>query len=111
MTMRPRWRLLADYGCHALWELGADGHHENLSPDSIEVPAELAVAMHRWAETYTNTLDREDPSASGFQTQRERELFSSWGRALAAWLANALGESVEYFDDASQTYVTMHSSE
>jgi len=105
MSVTPTYRLAADYDCHAVWLRRADGGLDNLAPDELGLSAALAGALQRWADIYNGTLDRSDPMSSGFATDLEHEIFSRWGRSLATWLAAALGEPVEYFDDASQVHV------
>lgn len=94
-----RFRVAADYNCFAVWAMRRDDRPSNVDPSALGVPGGLVDGLTAWATAYDRTLNEDYPPDSGFESQEAHALFSQWGATLAAWLASALGEPVEYFDD------------
>lgn len=97
----PRYRIAADYDCFAVWERVSGDLLRNTDPRGLDLSALLIEQLVEWAAVYDRTLNRDDPLASGFGSQLEREMFAAWGRTLAAWLSVSIGEPVQFFDDFS----------
>jgi len=96
--MRPL-RLMADYDCHPLWEPGADPY--NVAPSSLGIPAELATALQDWADQYTATLDRWDPTASGFADESVAEAWLRRGAHFASRMRDE-GYAVTYLHQGTR---------
>jgi hypothetical protein len=77
-------RVLPDYDCWALWVFAPPGM-ENIDPaDSrLGLSPALARELNHWADEYTGTLNRDDPTASGFLSAAARQEFVAQGRRLA----------------------------
>lgn len=97
---KRRLKVMADYGCHALWDVGPTGP-SNVNPKHLPISNDLMARFHRWSRRYDKTLDRSDPSSSGFAHAAEHRLFVVEGWALSKELAKELGTGwyVVYFDD------------
>ena len=91
-----RLRLMADYGCHPLWEAG-----DNIDPWSIGLPGDLAHALQAWGADYTATLKGSDPHASGFADEPAASAWLLRGAHLAARLREE-GFAVDYFHDGER---------
>ncbi|MFE6508341.1 hypothetical protein ACFVDI_14315 [Nocardioides sp. NPDC057767] len=84
---------MADYECHALWE-GRD----NIDPWTIDIPADVASSLDGWADAYTATLDKADPSTSGFKDEPEAKAWLLQGSRIASRLRRH-GYAVDYFHE------------
>lgn len=93
-------KVMADYECWPLWDMGFSGPR-NLNPESLPISIPLRNGLLMWAERYDRTLDRTNPTCSGFSSRTEREQFVADGLVLAERLAKELGPSwsVVYFDE------------
>ncbi|WP_213010004.1 hypothetical protein [Paractinoplanes toevensis] len=88
---------MTDYDCFPLWLRGGAGP-TNIDPATLPISAALAEELLAWADEYDDTLDRDDPLASGFADRDAELAFYAHGRELAHRLAGELGETVDYFD-------------
>jgi len=70
------------------------------------------MELGQWAERYNQTLNRDDPRASGFPTPGEHLQFVEDGEKLALRLAKEVGSSctVLYFNDMRGTVETVRSA-
>jgi len=75
-----------------------DGVYENVHPAEVTVQRVLQEGLEAWALMFDGTLDTDSPADSGFETVREREMFTCWGRALALSVANEHHRNVIYYD-------------
>ena len=93
-------RVMADYGCHPLWDLGSSGP-ANLDPRTLPISADLVSSLWNWSQRYDHTLNQSNPRESRFPTPRDHVRFVNDGWLLSKQLAEELGEgwSVNYFDD------------
>jgi chemotaxis regulatin CheY-phosphate phosphatase CheZ len=93
-------KVMADYGCHPLWDVGSSGPG-NIDPQSMPISPSLASSLREWSQRYDQTLDRSSPQESAFSTSSEHRQFVDDGWLLSRQLAVELGErwSVLYFDD------------
>jgi hypothetical protein len=98
MDDEPRIRILADYDCWAVWVLGPGDRIANVPPAEVTTSTTTQRGLELWADTYTAGLNRADPAASIEWTERERQMFVEWGRALALQVANEKQRPVDYFD-------------
>lgn len=80
MTER-NFKLMPDYGCHAVWET-TGGMYENTDPSDLPISPTLADRLVRWSARYDDTLNQADPIRSGFESSQERLAFEVEGRAL-----------------------------
>lgn len=88
---------MTDYDCHPLWGVGTEGP---VDPRSLDIPESLILGLEAWRRWYDETLNREDPAASGFADDLDKALFAATGELLATRLALELGPETEvvYFD-------------
>ena len=92
-------RLMADYNCFPLWDIGETGPM-NLDPGELPLSEGLVGDLMEWARMYDQTLDRSDPLNSDFANDGDSTRFADEGRRLAQRLARELGSSwsIYYFD-------------
>lgn len=94
-------RVLADYGCHALWIVDSK-RYENIAPDSPEISLSYGLAgrLKQWAAQYSSTLRSGYPLESGFTSSEDGREFYQTGMALAGEVKAELGDEwrVTYFD-------------
>ncbi len=83
-------KLMADYDCFPLWE-ASPCRVGNVDPASLPISEALAMQLTVWAQTYDNTLCRNDPIRSGFGDKRAEERFALEGRQLGERLRIELG--------------------
>lgn len=88
--VRRTVKIMADYECYPVWaetDTGAD----NISPEHLPLSAELAFELTAWASEFDRTLNRDDPSASGFADETHSDSFAIRGLALSQRCADELG--------------------
>lgn len=92
-------RVMADYECYPTWLTGFAGV-DNVDPAELQISDGLAASLLHWAQTYDDTLDRDDPASSGFPDAGQKADFYAAGHELARRLAAELSGRypVEYFD-------------
>jgi len=83
-------KLMTDYECHPLWHIGPD-EVGDIDPATLPVSNELKADLAQWAEAYDQTLDRDDPPNSGFESEALEAEFIAQGRRLAERLREELG--------------------
>jgi hypothetical protein len=98
-TEQTTLKVMADYESFPTWTTSRTST-ENVDPDDLPISRGLVVDLLRWAQEYDDTLNREDPIASGFASDEEEATFYECGEALARRLAGELSGKyvVEYFD-------------
>lgn len=71
-----------------------------MDPSELPISRDLVGDLMRWAREYDETLDRQDPMASGFAGDKDEAEFYERGRGLARRLGEELSGqyAVEYFD-------------
>ena len=87
-------KLMPDYCCFPLWE-AVPGGSDNIDPGSLPISSALKRELEVWATAYDETLNMEDPAASGFATELEKHEFQRRGRELADRLRAELGSDFE----------------
>ncbi len=87
-------KLMADYGCFPLWEAN-EGVVGNVDPITLPISEALKEQLAVWKNNYEQTLDMDDPLASGFPSQVEENLFKQMGESLLTWLQLELGDEFE----------------
>lgn len=75
-------KMMPDYECWALWAI-EDWGPDNIDPATLPLDAPTVADLNQWAETFTQTLNRDDPAESGFDSQQEFERFEK--RGLRLW--------------------------
>lgn len=99
--VEPTIRVLADYGCYALWVLAGDGYR-NADPwaEEFGLSESLASDLTSWASDYSATYHDEDPLSSGFDSPSAEREFVNRGRLLAERVRREVGKrwAVSYFD-------------
>ena len=102
--MHKRLKLMPDYECFALWDI--DGV-ENVDPARLPISGGLKERIGRWEDEYDNTLNQDDPTASGFRSLDEENSFDREGRLIWEELKKELGESydVRYFSVVENTLI------
>lgn len=83
---------MADYDCWPIWEDGPEVG--NVDPAHLPIDQDLRERLVDWQRQYNATLDRNDPSESGFDSTEAEARHHAEGRRLAADLRAELGESV-----------------
>ena len=79
--MSKQLKLMSDYHCFPLWEIGEDGK-ENPDPNELPLSDELKSALHRWSMSFDETLNDDYPPDSGFARREDEEAFESEGLRL-----------------------------
>lgn len=87
-------KLMADYHCYPLWETRND-EYGDIAPDSLPISKSLREALTSWQVTYDATLDLDDPSEAGFETQEEVDKFTTSGYELVGRLIEELGSDFD----------------
>lgn len=83
-------KLMTDYECHPLWHIGPD-EFGDIGPATLPVSDEMKADLAQWAEAYDQTLDRDDPPNSGFESEVLEAEFKAQGHRLAERLREELG--------------------
>lgn len=94
-------KVMADYDCAPLWwdEISRVG---NINPDELGLSQQLVTDLWAWAASYDASLNRDDPTQSGFETAFDQRDFDQNGRALSRRVAAELsGYHVRYWRDAN----------
>lgn len=104
-------KVMADYGCHALWWDSAhpvwsawNGEMGDIDPVELGVTTSLAGELRAWAEKFDSMLNWEDPGRTYICPELEAA-FDMEGRILAKRLAEELGAKaiVRYWRDLIDT--------
>lgn len=74
-------KLMPDYYCFPLWETLVDGL-DNINHYTLSISNDLKTELDLWADKYDATLNKEDPSASKFESQSKEEAFWKEGYDL-----------------------------
>ena len=95
-----RIKLMPDYDCWPLWETG--DRVGNIDPASLPISESLQERLESWARRYDETLNRQNPTASGFDSPESEAAFEQEGLALHTALKVELGagSAVLYFSQA-----------
>lgn len=104
-----RVKVMADYDCHPLWTLD-EGRYGDFAPDTLSLSPELTRDLNAWAETYTASLNREDP-ASSLWTEEQHRAHEKAGRPLAVRLARERPDLTVYVLDGSTGVVEVRADE
>ena len=91
-------RLMTDYQCFPLWKIG-DKTVENISPDELPISKNLKEKLFAWQKKYDETLNMDDPTASGFKTSAEKESFEEDGLIIWKLLLEEIGNfyNIKYY--------------
>ncbi|HYV50050.1 MAG TPA: hypothetical protein VFA20_34580 [Myxococcaceae bacterium] len=100
-------RLMPDYDCHPLWETLPDGVR-NVAPEELSLSPGLRQELRAWAARYDATLNRDDPSASGFKSAEDERDFEETGVRLWERLRQEMGARAEvsYFSQLEHRELT-----
>ncbi len=109
--MKEQIELMADYGCHPLWEVGP-GRSGDINPAKLPLKPETIERLERWASIYDALFNQEDPAASGFPSDQARNDFDCEGINLWDQLRSELEPDykVHYFSERLGKHLT-HPSE
>ena len=101
---RRSLKVMADYGCFPIWEADP-GRVGNVDPSSLPIGEPLCAALLSWAAVFDATLDRSDPTRSGFPAPSARAAWLRQGSRLAEALQQELGpgHSVTYWHTEANT--------
>jgi hypothetical protein len=83
-------RLMADYQCHPLWNVGPE-EFGDVDPRDLPISKALANELLAWARAFDATLNQAEPSKSGFGGAEAEATFKQRGRQLAERLRVELG--------------------
>jgi hypothetical protein len=87
-------KLMADYQCYSLW-LNSDDEVGNINPNTLPISNMLKNELNSWSDKYDETLNLDDPLASGFATIEEEMVFKEMGLSLKEKLQMELGDDYE----------------
>lgn len=92
-------KIMADYFCYPLWELGDPDYTGDVDPGSLPLHKETIQRLDHWAEVYDETLNGDDPMHSGFKTKTEEDAWDQEGVLLWKKLQQELGADyqVDFF--------------
>jgi hypothetical protein len=85
-------KLMADYDCFPLWGF-IDGEFGNIDPNELLLSEDIKTQLLQWAKIYDSTLDKNDPSNSGFVSIESELEFKKFGDKLAQQLRLELGDT------------------
>lgn len=83
-------KLMPDYDCHPLWSMNP-GDYRDIDPRELPISRGLQLRLSLWASKYDETLDRDCPSRSGFDSEELEREFKQEGKELAECLRDELG--------------------
>ncbi|CAN5696563.1 hypothetical protein BH11PSE12_BH11PSE12_34570 [soil metagenome] len=83
-------KLMADYQCFPLWD-SSPGQVGNIDPKDLPISQALTTQLLTWAQLYDGTLNMDDPTCSGFQSNEDEAEFKRVGNELGARLQAELG--------------------
>lgn len=83
-------KLMADYDCHPLWDM-TPGQHGDIPTDELPISEKLQSRITEWAAKYNETLDRKNPTNSGFASEEHEYEFKKQGTQIADSLQTELG--------------------
>ena len=99
-------KLMTDYGCYPLWWVDGD----KVGPVEPELPLseETAARLQKWADSYNDGLDWDDPGNSPVPTPEELAAFEQEGISLWGQMQKELAPNYEvvYFSEALGKVVT-----
>ncbi len=83
-------KLMPDYFCYPLWGVNPD-ELGDISPNDLPLSDSLREALLAWAHEYDQTIDMNDPSSAGFDSQESANKFVATGHQLRVRLKEELG--------------------
>jgi len=87
-------KLMTDYGCYPLW--WADGDKVgNIDPAKLPLSQETAARLQKWADSFDDGLDWDDPGNSPSPTPEELAAFEREGISLWEQLQQELAPNYE----------------
>lgn len=91
-------KIMPDYECSPLWLIGK-GVVENVSTNELNLSEPLRERISIWQKKYDETLNRHNPSVSGFINKSDEEGFEAEGREIWKQMVNELKGmyDVKYF--------------
>jgi hypothetical protein len=92
-------KVMAEYESFPTWTTDSEST-TNMDPSELPISRDLVGDLMRWAQEYDHTLNRQDPVASGFASEKDEAEFYARGQELARRLADEVSGkyAVEYFD-------------
>jgi hypothetical protein len=108
-TQSKRIKVMADYDCHPLWSLDEDTYGD-FPPEALGLSPELTGDLNAWAESYSASLNRDDPSES-LWTQEQFAAHDALARPLAARLARERPDLMIYVMDRELGVLEVHGDE
>jgi hypothetical protein len=83
-------KLMADYQCYPLWGTTLEDLGD-ISPADLPISDSLRKDLLAWAGEYDATLDLDDHTNIGFESQASADRFMAAGHRLLARLREELG--------------------
>ncbi|MGK7925677.1 MAG: hypothetical protein AB4290_10590 [Spirulina sp.] len=98
-------KLMADYGCYALW-WHTPNKAGDIDPETLPLKLETIQRLENWADCYDEILNEDDPAASDFPSPEAAELFEKEGISLWLQLRQELSPDYEvgYFSETFRQY-------
>lgn len=81
-------KLMADYKCYPLWEVG--NTVGDINPNDLQISESLKSDLLRWAKLFDQTLNEEYPPDSRFSSAAAENEFRQEGIRLTERLNNEL---------------------
>jgi hypothetical protein len=104
-----RIKVMADYDCHPLWSLDEDTYGD-FPPVALGLSPELTDDLNAWAEAYSASLNRDDPSESVWNDD-QFAAHEALARPLAVRLARERPDLMIYVMDRELGVVEVHGDE
>lgn len=92
-------KLMADYICYPLWELGDPDYMGDIDPRCLPLPKATILRLDHWAAVFDDILVWDDSASSGFKTKEEEDAWDQEGVLLWKELQQKLGPAyqVDFF--------------
>ena len=94
--MKPKIKLMPDYFCFPLWGMDEDNLGD-IDPKTLPLSQTTIDKLETWAKIYDMTLNQEDPSLSGFSSQRQKQAFEEEGIELWQQIRQELAKNYEVY--------------
>jgi hypothetical protein len=79
--MPQKIKLMTDYYCYPLWEVGPESHGD-IDPETLPLKPQTIQRLQAWADKFNSILNEEDPASSGFDSEADRQAFDREGISL-----------------------------
>lgn len=92
--MAKKIKLMPDYQCWPLWNIEEP---DNINPAELPLSAKTIEGLLKWAQTFDETLNWDDPASSGFESEEADTAFEREGIRLWHQLRKELAPNYEVY--------------